>query len=304
MAKIIKHENLHMYSKKHIGLLIVSVVMTTSLVSCGLKKDEANIGDAVTYKDQSTSQAVTQCPTDKQQDMDKIASQIASEKASVEELSKKAVEEAVRKAEEAESIVREKASKKRELETQAATIKEELEIKAEDEKESILSGQNAQTDQNISSKSNNSDRIVTVVDSYGVESAREQYNANYSEYMELIRLTNELRASLGIPALAVDENICIASCKKAIDYYLADFYDGVNHKMIDGRAWQSIYQDFNIKATAKAENLARGAIFNSAEAMFEGWKNSPVHYQNLVDPDFTRVGVGSCGYVWFMNFAN
>ena len=74
--------------------------------------------------------------------------------------------------------------------------------------------------------------------------------------------------------------------------------------MIDGRRWQALYEDFNIVATARAENLAKGPSFKTARAMFEGWKNSKIHYDNMVDPDFTRVGVGSCGYVWFMDLAN
>ena len=153
-----------------------------------------------------------------------------------------------------------------------------------------------------SSSIGKNDQVVTVVDTVGVDSARAQYNANYAAYVELIRLTNELRASLGVAPLKMDETFCIAACKKATDYHLNNFYDGENHAMIDGRIWKSIFTDFGISSTARAENLARGQ--KTAQEMFNDWKNSPIHYENMVNPVYTRVGVGSCGYTWFQLFAD
>ena len=153
-----------------------------------------------------------------------------------------------------------------------------------------------------SSSIEKNDQVVTVVDTVGVDSARAQYNANYAAYVELIRLTNELRASLGVAPLKMDETFCIAACKKATDYHLNDFYDGEDHAMIDGRIWKSIFTDFGISSTARAENLARGQ--KTAQEMFNDWKNSPIHYENMVNPVYTRVGVGSCGYTWFQLFAD
>ena len=154
----------------------------------------------------------------------------------------------------------------------------------------------------VSSSIGKNDQVVTVVDTVGVESARAQYNANYAAYVELIRLTNELRASLGVAPLKMDETFCIAACKKATDYHLNNFYDGENHDMVDGRIWKSIFTDFGISSTARAENLARGQ--KTAQEMFNDWKNSPIHYENMVNPVYTRVGVGSCGYTWFQLFAD
>ena len=154
----------------------------------------------------------------------------------------------------------------------------------------------------VSSSIGKDEQVVTVVDTVGVNSARAQYNANYAAYVELIRLTNELRASLGVAPLKMDETFCIAACKKATDYHLNNFYDGENHAMIDGRIWKSTFTDFGISSTARAENLARGQ--KTAQEMFNDWKNSPIHYENMVNPVYTRVGVGSCGYTWFQLFAD
>lgn len=278
---------------KRIAACIMTVAMVVSMAACGNSVDtsSASVESTTAASIESAGQAQTTTSA---------TSSIEAEKASAEEAARKAEEI---KASMAAAI--EEASREAESKAEAARQEQESIVAARQEE---VESQEADLREDIAQEANKAagpdSEIITVVDSYGVESAKLQYTANYSIYVELVRLTNELRASLGVAPLTMDENICIASCKKAVDYYLADYYDGENHKMIDGRPWQALYEDFNIVATARAENLAKGPSFKTARAMFEGWKNSKIHYDNMVNPDYTRVGVGSCGYVWFMDLAN
>lgn len=281
-----------MYHKR-IAACMMTVVMVASMAACG---KSANTGS-------NNVEPTTAASTENATQMQTTASALSlseAEKASREEMSRKAEEMKASMAAAVEEASREAESKaeaaRQEQESIAAARQEEAESQEAAMREAVAQKANKAIGPDA--------EVITVIDDYGVESARLQYTANYSIYVELVRLTNELRASLGVAPLTMDENICIASCKKAVDYYLADYYDGENHKMIDGRRWQALYEDFNIVATARAENLAKGPSFKTARAMFEGWKNSKIHYDNMVDPDFTRVGVGSCGYVWFMDLAN
>lgn len=280
-----------MYSKKF-AVIALTVMLVVSMWACGDKTVETGSdveGTTAAAYDNITQQSTTDSATkssEKSATEEELSSKAEEIKASMAAVIEQASREAESKAEEEkkEAQSREEAAKA-EVEAQIAAAKEAVSQIA---------------DEYIGADS----EVVTVVDTYGVESARRQYVANYNVYEELVRLTNELRASLGVGPLAMDENICIASCKKAVDYYIADYYDGPNHTMIDGRRWQALFEDFNIVATARAENLASGSSFKTAKDMFEGWKNSPVHYENMVNPKYTRVGVGSCGYVWFMDLAN
>lgn len=278
---------------KRIPVCMITVVLLLSLAACGnsVSTESASVESTTVALTESTKQVQTTAS---------VASIKEAEKASIEEASRK-IEEI--KASMASSV--EEAS--REAESKAEAAKQEQESIAA-ARQAEIESQEAVLREAVAQEANKGigpdEEIVTVVDDYGVESARLQYTANYSIYVELVRLTNELRASLGVAPLEMDENICIASCKKAVDYYLADYYDGDNHKMIDGRRWQALFEDFNIVATARAENLAKGPSFKTAREMFEGWKNSKIHYDNMVNPNYTRVGVGSCGYVWFMDLAD
>ena len=278
---------------KRIAACIMTVAMVASMAACGNSVDtsSASVEPTTAASIESAGQAQTTTSATSSIEAEKAYAEEAARKAeeikasmaaAIEEASREAESKAEEARQEQESIV---AARQEEVESQEAALREDIAQEA-----NKAAGPDSE--------------IITVVDSYGVESAKLQYTANYSIYVELVRLTNELRASLGVAPLTMDENICIASCKKAVDYYLADYYDGTNHTMIDGRRWQALYEDFNIVATARAENLAKGPSFKTARAMFEGWKNSKIHYDNMVNPAYTRVGVGSCGYVWFMDLAN
>ena len=276
------------FQRKAVAMIMVAACVA-SLTACG--------GDKVT-KTQENTTAVTAATTQAAQESTTVQEETSSR--SMEEA--RAAAEKVRQAKgqidseitNQENVGSDGQADGNGSDTAGASDAAEVVQKAQEAQETVAAA--------VSSSIGKDEQVVTVVDTVGVNSARAQYNANYAAYVELIRLTNELRASLGVAPLKMDETFCIAACKKATDYHLNNFYDGENHAMIDGRIWKSIFTDFGISSTARAENLARGQ--KTAQEMFNDWKNSPIHYENMVNPVYTRVGVGSCGYTWFQLFAN
>ena len=276
------------FQRKAVAMIMVAACVA-SLTACG--------GDKVT-KNQENTTAVTAATTQAAQESTTVQEETSSR--SMEEA--RAAAEKVRQAKgqiDSETTNQENVGADGQADgtgsdTADASDAAAVAQKAQEAQEAVAAA--------ASSSIGKDDQVVTVVDTVGVNSARAQYNANYAAYVELIRLTNELRASLGVAPLKMDETFCIAACKKATDYHLNNFYDGENHAMIDGRIWKSIFTDFGISSTARAENLARGQ--KTAQEMFNDWKNSPIHYENMVNPVYTRVGVGSCGYTWFQLFAD
>ena len=276
------------FQRKAVAMIMVAACVA-SLTACG--------GDKVT-KNQENTTAVTAATTQAAQESTTVQEETSSR--SMEEA--RAAAEKVRQAKgqidseitNQENVGSDGQADGTGSDTAGASDAEAVAQKAQEAQEAVAAA--------VSSSIGKDEQVVTVVDTVGVNSARAQYNANYAAYVELIRLTNELRASLGVAPLKMDETFCIAACKKATDYHLNNFYDGENHAMIDGRIWKSIFTDFGISSTARAENLARGQ--KTAQEMFNDWKNSPIHYENMVNPVYTRVGVGSCGYTWFQLFAD
>ena len=277
------------YFQRKAVVMIMVAACVASLTACG--------GDKVT-KNQENTTAVTAATTQAAQESTTVQEETSSRP--MEEA--RAAAEKVRQAKgqidseitNQENVGSDGQADGTGSDTAGASDAEAVAQKAQEAQEAVAAA--------VSSSIGKDEQVVTVVDTVGVNSARAQYNANYAAYVELIRLTNELRASLGVAPLKMDETFCIAACKKATDYHLNNFYDGENHAMIDGRIWKSIFTDFGISSTARAENLARGQ--KTAQEMFNDWKNSPIHYENMVNPVYTRVGVGSCGYTWFQLFAD
>ena len=276
------------FQRKAVAMIMVAACVA-SLTACG--------GDKVT-KNQENTTAVTAATTQAAQESTTVQEETSSR--SMEEA--RAAAEKVRQAKgqidseitNQENVGSDGQADVTGSDTAGASDAAAVAQKAQEAQEAVAAA--------VSSSIGKDEQVVTVVNTVGVDSARAQYNANYAAYVELIRLTNELRASLGVAPLKMDETFCIAACKKATDYHLNNFYDGENHAMIDGRIWKSIFTDFGISSTARAENLARGQ--KTAQEMFNDWKNSPIHYENMVNPVYTRVGVGSCGYTWFQLFAD
>lgn len=109
--------------------------------------------------------------------------------------------------------------------------------------------------------------------------------------------TNRLRREKGLPALTLDANLSAHAQQRAMEsQYLFE------HQRPDGTAWQS-----TIKVSDKAiknipaggsisgvynENLAAGTSTNTGKRAVEQWRNSPSHYEAIIDPSYTRLGVG------------
>ena len=61
------------------------------------------------------------------------------------------------------------------------------------------------------------------------------------------------------------------------------------HQRPDGRKWSTVLDEVGFSSTVKGENAARGQA--SGESVYNAWYNSPLHYQNMMDSRFTKIGI-------------
>ena len=99
---------------------------------------------------------------------------------------------------------------------------------------------------------------------------------------QVIELVNRQRSSAGLKALRVERSL-MGSCHVRAEELVTNF----SHTRPDGSPWSSV-----ITATNKgaAENIAAG--YASAEAVMNGWMNSQGHRGNILNENFTHIGVG------------
>lgn len=128
--------------------------------------------------------------------------------------------------------------------------------------------------------------------------------SSYSSYFtEILSLVNELRAEEGVAPLTLNNKLCEASCYRAVEIYHSGQF---SHTRPDGTPANTVLDEYGITWYAVGENLASGNA-GPADAV-EIWKNSPAHNANMLDKDFTRLGVGcvksGSTFYWVQLFTN
>lgn len=108
---------------------------------------------------------------------------------------------------------------------------------------------------------------------------------DYDEVLEVLRLTNEIRAAAGVAPLALDASLMDIAVLRSGE---VGFY--YSHTRPNGSDCFSVFASAYVTA---AENIAIG--YYDASSVVNGWKNSSGHYTNMVNPTYTRIGIG-CFY--------
>ncbi|MBT4516515.1 MAG: CAP domain-containing protein [Candidatus Komeilibacteria bacterium] len=109
----------------------------------------------------------------------------------------------------------------------------------------------------------------------------------YQQAQKIIQLTNNIRAELGVAPVRENQVLNMAALNKAEDMLFDEYFA---HVSPDNRALRHWLYDLNYNFRVAGENLAIG--FSDANDIVVAWQESPTHYSNLIDPDFTEIGVG------------
>lgn len=103
----------------------------------------------------------------------------------------------------------------------------------------------------------------------------------------IISLTNSIRTNLGVTVLVENDLLNISAYNKAQDMLVNQYFA---HSSSDGKKVGAWLKSVNYDYQVAGENLAMG--FSSAENVVRAWTKSETHYQNIIDSDFTEIGVG------------
>lgn len=120
---------------------------------------------------------------------------------------------------------------------------------------------------------------------------------------EVVRLTNELRAENGLSALTLDADLTAVAMVRAEE--ITKLFD---HTRPDGTSCFTAFEEGGLvlgeNVWSMAENIAYG--YSSPQAVFNGWKNSTGHRENMLNADFNAIGIGVVKkngvYYWTQEF--
>jgi uncharacterized protein YkwD len=104
---------------------------------------------------------------------------------------------------------------------------------------------------------------------------------------QVLTLTNQQRAKSGCGPLTFNKSLTRAAEAHAADMVAEHFFA---HDSLDGRSPFDRMKAAGFRGGAMAENIAVG--YTSASAVVTGWMNSPGHRANILNCDYTMIGIG------------
>lgn len=109
----------------------------------------------------------------------------------------------------------------------------------------------------------------------------------------ILELLNDLRQEKNLNALKPNEQLKKASRQRA-----KETKESFAHTRPDGREMATIFEEpeYEYVYQLVGENIGVATYYldeeGMAELMFDGWKNSPGHYENMVRENFEEIGIG------------
>jgi len=110
---------------------------------------------------------------------------------------------------------------------------------------------------------------------------------------KVIELTNELRQEQGLSTLQPNNALRTGAYVRA-----EELEESFSHTRPDGSDAFSVFETENLSYPYKraGENLAMGTYYlpeeKMAQFLFDGWVESEGHYENMVQQEYTEIGVG------------
>jgi len=111
---------------------------------------------------------------------------------------------------------------------------------------------------------------------------------------EVIRLTNIERVAAGLNPVEEYPTLMLASRFKAQSMYDLDYFSHTSP--VYGHFANIARQVFNKPLRSMGENLSMGHL--TPENVVAAWMDSPTHRDNILSPNFTRIGVGVHNNRW------
>ena len=162
-------------------------------------------------------------------------------------------------------------------------------------------GAGALSDESTASCDSHGDLTITATASNGVTGSRTVSVIDLVYYAdEVFRLTNIERANAGLSAFSHDGALTRTAVVRANE--LPSYF---SHTRPDGSSCFTAYDENGVSYRAAGENIAEG--HTSPREVVDGWMNSPGHRANILNSDFSYLGVGvamsdSGRLSWSQNF--
>lgn len=115
---------------------------------------------------------------------------------------------------------------------------------------------------------------------------------------EIIEITNEYRRAEELPELEEIHEVTLLATLRAGEGAVQ--WEPVHYRP-DGSFFNTIFTEYNVPYTSCGENLLRGNGYVTPREAVDAWMGSDSHRENILNPEFTGIGVGyyQDGSYWY-----
>lgn len=118
---------------------------------------------------------------------------------------------------------------------------------------------------------------------------------------EVLRLVNQERAKVGLPAYTTTKTLSSAATKRA-----QEIRNKFSHTRPNGSSFFTVFKEYGVPFRAAGENIAYGQ--RTPKDVVARWMKSPGHRKNILSTRFKKMGVGvaqkSGSNYWTQLFTN
>ncbi|GIO10608.1 hypothetical protein J19TS2_01630 [Cohnella xylanilytica] len=123
-------------------------------------------------------------------------------------------------------------------------------------------------------------------------------NATQSDFAsQVVTLVNQERAKAGLKALKSDAKLTTVALAKAKDMYANNYFD--HNSPTYGSPFDMMKQ-FGVSYSYAGENIAKGQ--QNPQAVMTAWMNSSGHRANILNANYTSIGVAYYNGEWVQEF--
>ncbi len=119
------------------------------------------------------------------------------------------------------------------------------------------------------------------------EEAIDLVATNWNQYNEVLNYVNMYRLELNISTIALDYDLCIAATIRSLEMA---YTNNTSHIRPGNKSFYTVLSELGYKGQTMGENIASG--YSTPKAVTDGWQKSDGHYQNMINTDFNKIGVG------------